>query len=358
MIDYRVRSVSLLNLVNDIRNGRLIPDAYFQRNLVWRDVHKIDFIKTILLGLPFPQMFISKGKVDVESMSTISCIVDGQQRTNAIIEYIDDKFGVDDKYYSELNDTKKSEFLKYEIAIIELDIENDDPKVQEIFKRINRTSNSLTAIEKMASEYSTSYFMLVAKLLSDQIDIYRTEQGDLKEDPNIPEEFYDWGKTKKTTKFNQLITRKRIFTIREIAKKVHLMHMLNIMSSVLLGFYNRNEKAVENLNDYAEAFDEKDEIVDVLEKAAESILKLKLKARSYFFNKANMYSLIVSIAQFIGDGNEIDISRLKNEIEQFENNIPEDFKLAAKEGVNSTSARQLRNTYITGMVERSKDLAV
>ncbi|WP_341708926.1 DUF262 domain-containing protein, partial [Halopseudomonas sp.] len=84
MIDYRVRSVSLLNLFNEIRNGRLIPDAYFQRNLVWREVHKIDFIKTILLGLPFPQIFISKGKVDVETMSTVSCIVDGQQRTNAM----------------------------------------------------------------------------------------------------------------------------------------------------------------------------------------------------------------------------------------------------------------------------------
>ncbi|WP_139045254.1 DUF262 domain-containing protein, partial [Pseudomonas amygdali] len=79
MVEYRVRSVSLLNLVNDIRAGRLIPDAYFQRNLVWRDVHKREFIKTILLGLPFPQIFISKGKVDVKTMSTVSCIVDGQQ---------------------------------------------------------------------------------------------------------------------------------------------------------------------------------------------------------------------------------------------------------------------------------------
>ncbi len=48
MIDYRVRSVSLLNLVNDIRSKKLIPDAYFQRNLVWRETHKVDFIDTIL----------------------------------------------------------------------------------------------------------------------------------------------------------------------------------------------------------------------------------------------------------------------------------------------------------------------
>ncbi len=163
MIDYRVRSVSLLNLVNDVKKGRLIPDAYFQRNLVWRDIHNKDFIKTILLGYPFPQIFISKGKIDVASMSTVSCIVDGQQRTNAIIKYIDNEFDVDGKYFQDLTETEKSDFLKYEIAVIELDLENDDPKVQEIFQRINRTSNSLTIIEKMASEYSTSEFMLVAK---------------------------------------------------------------------------------------------------------------------------------------------------------------------------------------------------
>ncbi|WP_259642380.1 DUF262 domain-containing protein [Pseudomonas savastanoi] len=108
MVEYRVRSVSLLNLVNDIRAGRLIPDAYFQRNLVWRDVHKREFIKTILLGLPFPQIFISKGKVDVKTMSTVSCIVDGQQRSNAIVSFILEGLDVDGVKYNELSENQKS----------------------------------------------------------------------------------------------------------------------------------------------------------------------------------------------------------------------------------------------------------
>lgn len=356
MIDYRVRSVSLLNLVNDIRNGRLIPDAYFQRNLVWREVHKIDFIKTILLGLPFPQIFISKGKVNIENMSTTSCIVDGQQRTNAIISFIDDAFAVDGKTYSDLDQNKKSEFLKYEVAVIELDLENNDPKVQEIFQRINRTSNSLTSIEKLASEFSTSYYMLVAKLLSDQIDIDidKSDQEDFREDPNIPEEFYRWAKKKKISKFLQLITRKGIFTPREISRKVHLIHVLNIMSSILVGFYNRNEKTMENLNDYAEKFDEKDRVVDLLEATADVILKLKIKPKSYLLNKANIFSLIISIAHSIQDDNNISIERLSKELARFESEIPEDYKLAAAEAVNSTRARQLRNSYLSAIVKQAK----
>lgn len=353
MIDYRVRSVSLLNLVNDVRNERLIPDAYFQRNLVWREVHKIDFIKTILLGLPFPQIFISKGKVDVASMSTISCIVDGQQRTNAIIEYIDDVFAVDGKLYSDLNDDQKSEFLKYEVAVIELDLENDDPKVQEIFQRINRTSNSLTSIEKMASEFSTSYYMLVAKLLSDQIDLNKSNIDDFKEDPNIPEDFYQWARNKKVAKFVQLVTKKGVFTPREISRKVHLMHVLNIVSSLLVGFYNRNEKTVENLNDYAEVFDEKDRIIEILEQSADLVLKLRLKNKSYFYNKANLYSLVVAVASALERGENVRVDTLKVELENFEADIPEDYKLAATEAVNSTRARQLRNTYISRIVQRS-----
>lgn len=354
MIDYRVRSVSLLNLVNDIRNGRLIPDAYFQRNLVWREVHKIDFIKTILMGLPFPQIFISKGKVDVQSMSTISCIVDGQQRSNAITEYIDDKFSVDGKFYSDLNDSLKSDFLKYEVAVIELDLENDDPKVQEIFQRINRTSNSLSAIEKMASEFATSYFMLVAKLLADQIDVEKDNADDFKEDPNIPDDFYVWAKKQRVSKFNQLMTKKGVFTQREISRKTHLMHVLNILSSIVVGFYNRNDKAVENLNDYAENFPEKDEMVCILERTAEIILGLKLKAKSYFYNKANLYSLVVAIATLLRNGENVNVESLKLELEKFEASVPEDFKLAASEAVNGTKARQLRNTYIIDMLERSK----
>ena len=64
-------------------------------------------------------------------------------------------------------------------------------------------------------------------------------------------------------------------------------------------------------------------------------------------------SLIVSLADFIRDNREIDIDRLKQNLDQFEDNIPEEFKLSATEAVNSTRARQLRNGYISSIVESS-----
>jgi len=356
MIDYRVRSVSLLNLVNDVRKGILIPDAYFQRNLVWREIHNKDFIKTILLGYPFPQIFISKGKVDVANMSTVSCIVDGQQRTNAIIKFIENDFDVDGKLYSQLTDDEQSNFLKYEIAVIELDLENDDIKVQEIFQRINRTSNALTAIEKMASEFSTSEYMLVAKLLGNQIDLeVESNNEDFKEDPNIPKEFFVWARKQKVKKFNQLITGKNIFTPRDIAKKAHLMHILNIVSTALTDFFNRNEKTNDFLIDYALNFVEKDEIITKLEKTAEFIINLKLKPKSYWYNKSNIFTLIIAIANQIDNINIINIDTLKQKLETFEKDIPSDYKLAATEAVNNKKERELRNTYISDIINASKN---
>jgi hypothetical protein len=353
MIDYKVRSESLLNIVNDIRKGRLIPDAYFQRNLVWREVHKKDFIETILLGFPFPEIFISKGKVDVEAMSTVSCIVDGQQRTNAITEFIENKFSVDNQFYKDLSEDKKSDFLKYEIAVIELDLENDDPIVQKIFQRINRTSNSLTIIEKMASEFSTSEFMLVAKLISDEISTERSDEDDFREDPNIPGEFYDWASKTKHLNIKKLVSDKGIFTARELSKKTHLMHVLNMISSIISGYFNRNDKTTEFLNDYAFEFPQKDNVVELLDEAAKIITALKLKKSSYWYNKANIFSLTVEIADIVKNGLNIDNSKLKNRLEVFESDIPSDYKLAASQSVNNKKERQLRAKYIREILNDS-----
>ncbi|MFP1923910.1 DUF262 domain-containing protein [Lonsdalea quercina] len=356
MIEYRVRSISLLNLVNDIRSGKLIPDAYFQRNLVWRETHNKEFIDTILKGYPFPQIFISKGKVDIEKMATVSCIVDGQQRTNAITEFINDKFSVNEKFFSQLSDDEKSEFLKYEVAVIELDLDNSDPKVNDIFQRINRTSNSLSTIEKLSSQYSTSEYMFVAKYLTDLVDFIEDEDNSLfKEDPNIPSEFYSWAKKKNAKSFIKLITSKNIFTKRDITRKVNLMYTLNIMSTYIYSFYNRNEKIYEYLDLYVNDFIEKDEVVDCFNQVSDLIIKLKLSAKSYWNNKANFFSLFVSLLRFSKKQNisVIDVDTLSEKLTDFESHVPDDYKLAATESVNNKKERILRDVYISKIIEDS-----
>ena len=352
-IRYQIRTISLVNIVNDMKNKRLIPNAYFQRNLVWRDIHKKEFIDTILMGFPFPQLFFSRGKIDVESMSSTSCIVDGQQRANAILDYVQDRFAVNGKLFTQLSDDEKSDFLKYEIGIVELDLENDDPRIKEMFKRVNRTSNSLTAIEKLSSEYGATEYMVTAKLLSDELgsipnDENEEDEDGLEIDPGISDYLLDWAVKKKPKHYHKLILEGGVFSQHEINRKIPLMYTLNIMSTVHGGFFRRNELSLRLLEDYKEHFHSKDEIVRLLDDTAQTISKLKLPKKSIWRSKASFFTLMVAIAK--NGGSVPDPIKVGLKLIEFEANVPADYALAAKEAVNNRTERELRHSYVESLI--------
>lgn len=353
MIRYQIRSIPLLDLVNDVRNGRLIPDAYFQRNLVWRDVHKRDFIETILKGLPFPQMFFSRGKIDVESMQTTKCIVDGQQRTNAIIEFVDNKFELNGQDFKDFSEQEKTDFLKYEVAIVELDLENDDPLIKEVFARVNRTSNSLTTIEKLTSEYASTEYMFTARLISGDIEFPGAgdEEADWRVDPNTSPELYVWAKKWGAINvFSDEFIRIGVFREREISRMVHVMYVLNIISTIISGFFNRNEKTMELLNDYSQAFPKKDWVVDLFTSVGTTLKELDMQNGNFWAAKANFFSLSVALANALIEGKILDIAKTRHALLNFPNNVPEDYALAAREAVNNKREREIRDKHVSTLL--------
>lgn len=357
MIRYQVRSKELIDLVNEVKSKRLILSPYFQRNLVWRELHKVDFIKTILMGLPFPQIFIAKGSIDLETMTTTSCIVDGQQRMTTIVEYVSNKISVDGKLFNELEPETREEILKYQIPIIDLDIDNESPEIKEIFQRLNRTFYSLNTIEKLSTEYASSEFMLFAKHLTGEVTFDGDEVEDAQPlfiDPTIPQEFIDWAKLNDVAYFKNLFVEGNVFTPYEISRQTHLMYALNLVATKIGGFYARNDLATRYLYEYKEAIDVKDDILASFENVAKFILDMNLSDDSYWFNKANMFSLFAYLSanqEKIIDDN---IVPYKAALDYFEKNIPDDYQLAAKEAVNNRQQRLLRNTYIKTALENAE----
>lgn len=112
-LKYNVRSREIVDLVAAMKNTALTLTPYFQRNLVWRDAHRRDFIDTILRGYPFPQIFLARGPLDVDKMTASQAVVDGQQRLNAIRDYVDGNLEVNGKFFRDLSQKEKEEFLKY-----------------------------------------------------------------------------------------------------------------------------------------------------------------------------------------------------------------------------------------------------
>ena len=348
MIRYAVRSRQIVDLLGEIKRGSLILSPYFQRNLVWRDGHKQDFIETILRGYPFPQIFISKGSIDVATMVSTSCVVDGQQRMNSIREFIENRLAVGGRYFNDLTIAEREEFLKYEVAVIDLDLRDDDPQIIEVFKRLNRTFYALSTIEKLATEYASAEFMLVAKYLSGEIiDVEQYNdiiiQGS---DPNITPEFVRWAKPERVRSFRELLLDGKIFSPYETSRMVHLMYTLNLEATYIFGFYNRNDKAKDMLDQFADSLPMRDDIVEKFERAAALFNKMRFHKGSMWLNKANSFSLFSVLARHLGHAEDLGARFLRETLVEFENRVPPDYQLAAKEGVNNKREREIRNAWI------------
>ncbi|PJE27167.1 hypothetical protein PSM7751_03734 [Pseudooceanicola marinus] len=355
MLRYHVRSRDLVSIVSDLRNGKLIKSPYFQRNLVWRDVHKKDFIETILLGLPFPQIFIAQGEIDVETLESRSVVVDGQQRTNAIKEFVDGLFSVNGKKFNELGEVELEEFLRYQIPVIDLELKASDPQIIDIFKRLNRTFYALSAIEKMSTEYATVDLMLIAKyacgiLPSGVIDTDTEKEDEVDLHPLMPEDFLPWAAQFEIEQFQRWLVQSGIFTEFEIARSVHLMFCLNILSTVYSGFFPRNEKPREYLEAADEYFPFRDELLTGIERAAAFINKMGFDKASFWLTKSNAFTLFVLVFWNLDVVSRRGSEAMRRELDEFSSNVSEEYALAAREAVNNRKQRVLRHELLASAV--------
>ncbi len=373
-LKYQVRSREIGDLVSMLRSGRLIISPYFQRNLVWRDAHKHDFIETILKGLPIPQIFLARGEIDLARMESFTCVVDGQQRLNAIREYVADKFSVHGRKFSALENDEKTAFIKYEVPVIDFDLDAGDERLKDVFKRLNRTFYSLSIIERIATEYSSSDFLLTARVLCGDIsgpdaavdeiealpiieDGLAPEESDLGDepindflrDPGISVEKWQWLQQRAGGDFSRLLAERKIFSAYEFQRKTPLMFALNVLATISGGYYSRNDKIKTYLDDFNAEYPVADEVIDNLNLVAQIIDDFKLNEKSIWFNKANFFTMVCEIATDQNLSN-IDKGETSKNLELFAVNPPREFQVAAREAVNNRPERILRADMFRGLV--------
>jgi hypothetical protein len=359
-LKYTVRSREIIDLVAAMRGARLTLSPYFQRNLVWRDAHKRDFIDTILKGYPFPQIFLARGPIDLDTMQASQAVVDGQQRLNTIRDFVDGKLDIDGKIFKELTAKEREDFLKYEVAVIDFDLDVGDDRLKDVFHRLNRTYYSLSAIEKLASEYSASEFMLVARVLCGEIlkEIPRDEDelgevgseedgieaipGNIfSRDPGIDAKTWEWLIKHAEGPFSNLIKTKPIFSNFEFDRKVPLMFTLNIMCTYMTGYYQRNDRVRKYLDERAEVFPERDNVIGSINETAEYIAQMALPDGAMWWNKANFFTIFCELGR-LPDLRKQSPSDAAEKLMEFAKNVPDDYSLAAREGVGRKAQRDLR----------------
>jgi hypothetical protein len=158
---------SISDLIGKIQRKELILQPDFQREFVWTPGHMENFIQTILDGFPFPEIYISQKGIDLTTLVTQNVIVDGQQRLTTIQRYIEgsDDFEKRIPKFSDLGEDNQRDFLNYDVTVRDLkDVPADT--IIEIFKRINSTNFTLTAIEINNAIYNGEFISCAKDILA------------------------------------------------------------------------------------------------------------------------------------------------------------------------------------------------
>lgn len=154
------RDPDIATIFNRIKDGHIDLQPDFQRDLVWNLQKKQSLIDTILREWQFPPVYLVVTK-EGEYLE----VLDGQQRLNAIYEFMEDKFPVNGKVeplddaiqnlsglkYSQLPKEVRLRFGRYSLRVCELhDYRKEEP--YELFFRLNQGS-VLTPAEKRNTLY-------------------------------------------------------------------------------------------------------------------------------------------------------------------------------------------------------------
>ncbi|MDR3233367.1 MAG: DUF262 domain-containing protein [Planctomycetaceae bacterium] len=134
-------------------SGRLNIRPPYQREFVYGEKERNAVIKTVMKGFPLNVMYWVKNGDNYE-------VLDGQQRTISICQYVNETFSIDDFYFQNLQD-KKEAILNYELTVYFC--EGTDDEKLEWFHTVNIAGKPLNEQEIRNSVYTGSW-LSAAKL--------------------------------------------------------------------------------------------------------------------------------------------------------------------------------------------------
>lgn len=129
----------------------------YQREFVYKDKQRDEVIRTILKGLPLNVMYwVDRGEQFEDDPDEPRYeVLDGQQRTISVCEYVDGNFSVDDKVFNNLPSDIQDKIMDYQLFIYVC--EGTESEKLEWFKIINIAGEQLTEQELRNAVYAGSW---------------------------------------------------------------------------------------------------------------------------------------------------------------------------------------------------------
>lgn len=342
----------IIEIYQKLQTGRLNIAPEFQRKLVWRRQHKIEFIETILKNFPFPEVYLAPEKVDTDKLELKEMVVDGQQRLTAIQEYIAGQ-GVFSQpatipRFVELTTTQKEDFLNYEISVRYL--KNASPQqIKEIFQRINRTDYSLNRMERFHAAWGDSELLCLAKQLIDKDLEINLDIVDFR----VPNDQRGW-----LLEFFGVGLDEGVFSESEVNRMFSLQYILVLLVTLIqANYFHRNTLIEEAVKTYNEQVPDAEQLVNRLVETTKFISALDLPKNSIWSTKSSLFSLIVETYQL--SINYINATKLASILRAVDEDIKSEISTDEKakiyygytrEAVNEKRARDFRGEYIRNIL--------
>ncbi|MFG2161009.1 DUF262 domain-containing protein [Streptomyces olivaceus] len=240
----------------------LIAQPEFQRRLVWTNKHKQLFIRTVLEGMPFPEIFICDGPYDLDTAAGSTYLVDGQQRVTTLYQYFtaSEQFKLGDLApYAQLDIELKKQFLNYDVVVRDLGSLSTD-QVREVFRRMNSTNYNLNAMEVNNARFD----------------------GALK---RTAESMSTW----------KVFEDHSVFTTVDIRRMVDVRWCLDVIITVISGYFSRSDTHEDFLELYNDTFPKGEEVISKLSECLALLTELDLDSKSRAWQKNDLFTLIVEI---------------------------------------------------------------
>lgn len=143
-----------------LRKELVINREYQRQDSVWPPAARSFLIESILLGYPIPKLSIRE-RTDLKTRTVIGEIIDGQQRSKAILDFYENKFAISrrseivearGKTFEGLPDDLQQQFITFRLtADVFTGASNEE--IRELFRRINSYTVALNPEELRHAKY-------------------------------------------------------------------------------------------------------------------------------------------------------------------------------------------------------------
>jgi hypothetical protein len=263
-------------------NSIIVNHDYQRSDKVWPPAARSYLIETVLLGFPIPKLSLYQ-TTDLKTKKTKKEIVDGQQRSQVIFDFLEGSFRMTGKgqfggkLFSQLEEAEQQRFVDYALTV-DVFVGATSNEIREVFRRMNSYTVPLNPQEKR----------------------HATHQGDCK-----------WFVVELVEKYSEALKRIGVFGERQLSRMADAALLSDIVFTLSQGIRHASDRSLDQFYETNESqFPEEPALRNRIASAMDLILKWPDIHGSALMKSYTFYSLMLAISHALspisqGNFNEI-----------------------------------------------------